>query len=500
MNDVALRFRARDAQRVLLVQALEESDRGGEVLDLDVRREATREALAAVGEGRRRTSRWLARRARTLVEVLTRDGSPHRSKVRRVLRLSDPLRGWVLLLVMVAFFVGVGSNVLGPERRVNLLAPPLLALILWNLGIFLALAVRRVLALVRPSRGVSPWIHRLEEWTKRFAGGDDGGWVRSFLSRWLPASRRLASARLSRTLHLAALAMVAGVVGGMYLRGLVLAYEATWESTFLGAPQVDALLGFVLAPAGLVLGTGVPSAAALEAPASGSAARWIHLWATTALLFVGVPRLLLALADALAAWRAGRRMEIVLPASYPKRLRASASAQTPEVQVLPFSYRPGDRASQSLRELLQDLAGARAHVRFAPSLDYGSEPPDSFDGTLRVLVFNLAQTPEVEVHGEVLRSLCRELPDGQGLLVLVDESPLRRKLENLAPDVADERLDSRRRAWRRVVEGEELKPVLVDLEADLESTDDAPPREETLDAMGRALWPAARRDALAWSA
>lgn len=499
MNDLALRLPARDAQRVLLVHALEEEDRAGEVLDLDTRREATKAALE--GRAGKDPARWLARRARTLVAAMTADGSPQRSRIRRLLRLSDPLTGLVLPLVVVAFFVGVASNALGPERRVNLLAPPLLALIAWNLAIFALLVGRQILALLRPSSGLSTWIHRLEGWVKRFArpgAGENGGWTQDFLSRWLPATRRLASARLSRALHLAALAMVAGVVGGMYLRGLILAYRATWESTFLGAAQVDALLGFVLAPAGILLGSGVPSVEALEAPAAGPAGLWIHLWAATAALFVGVPRLALAFSDGLSAWRAGRRIEILLPAAYPKRLRASASARAPEVQVVPFSYRPGDQSAQELRGLLQDLAGARAHVRLASSLDYGSERPESFDGTMRVVVFNLAQTPEVEVHGEVLRTLRAETPDGQGLLVLVDEGPLRRKLENLAPDVADERLDSRRRAWTRVVEGEELVPVLVDLEAgDLSA--EAARRDQTLDAMERALWPPRRCDELAWS-
>lgn len=410
-----------------------------------------------------------------------------------------------MAVIVLALCLGVASNALGPERRVNLLAPPLLALILWNLTIFGLLAGRRLLALVRPAGGSSIWIHRLEEWTKRFARDakdttDRAAWIQNYLAGWLPAVRRLAAARVSRMLHLGALAMVVGVVGGMYLRGLILAYQATWESTFLRAEQVDLLLGFVLRPAAILLSTHVPPVADLEAPGSGPAAAWIHLWAVTAALFVGVPRLLLAVSDGLAAWRAGRRVEIVLPASYPKRLRASASASSPEVQVVPFSYRPGERAAQSLRELMQDLAGARAHIRFAPSLDYGSDAPETFDGTMRVLVFNLAQTPEVEVHGEVLRTLRGELPDGQGLLVLVDESPLRRKLEILAPDVAAERLDSRRRAWRRVVDGEELTPVLVDLDLGSEPPEDAPPRDQILDAMGRALWPSTRRDELAWSA
>ena len=502
MSDLALKLPARAAQRVLLVHALEDADRSGEILDLEARRRATKAAL----EGRtgKDPSRWLAKRASALVAVLTEEGSPQRTGIRRLLRVSDPVSGLGVPLVVLAFLIGVASNVLGPAGKVNLLAPPLLALIVWNLAIFLLLAVRQVFALLRPATGPPAWIRRLEGWVRRFAAagdrsGDDTSWVRDFLARWLPATRRLASHRLARTLHLTALAMVAGVVGGMYLRGLILAYRATWESTFLGAQQVDGLLGFVLAPAGILLGTGVPSVVGLQAPAEGPAAVWIHLWAATAVLFVGLPRLALAISEGLSAWRGGRRIEILLPASYPKRLRASASARAPEVQVVPFSYRPGDRAAQELRGLLQDLAGARAHVRLAPSLDYGAESLDTFGGTMRVLVFNLAQTPEVEVHGAFLRTLRAELPDGQGLLVLVDEGPLRRKLENLSPDVAQERLASRRRAWTRVVEGEELAPVLVDLDPSAATTG-ASPRDQSLDAMGRALWPPRRRDELAWSA
>lgn len=500
MKDLALRLPARDAQRVLLVHALEEADRSGSVLDLDVRRSATRDAVdsrAGRDGSTRGTGRWLARRARTLVAGLTAEGSPYRTRLRRLLRFSDPARGLALPLAIAAFVVGVASNALGPERHVNLLAPPLLALILWNLAIFALLGLRWLVSWAHPPAGAPVWVSRLEGWIRRWSLGGrqrtgSDGWAKNYLARWLPAARRLAAARLSRSLHLAALSMVTGVVAGMYLRGLVLAYRATWESTFLGASQVEALLGRVLAPATVVLGSDLPSVAALEAPADGPAALWIHLWAVTAALFVGLPRLLLATRETLRAWRAGRRIELVLPAAYPKRLRASASASTPEVQVLPFSFRPAERATQTLRELLQDLTGARSHVRFAPSLDYGSEAPEPFDGSLRVVVFSLSQTPEVEVHGELLRTLRAELPDGQGLLVLVDESPLRRKLENLAGEIEEERLDSRRRAWRRVVDGAELAAVFVDLER-------PPAMDSVLDDLGRAVWPAAS-DALAWSA
>ena len=90
-----------------------------------------------------------------------------------------------------------------------------------------------------------------------------------FGALWHRLTGPLLLARVKRRLHLAAAALVAGVVAGMYWRGVAFEYRATWESTLLGATQVQSLLDWVLGPAARLLGVNVPDVAPLRAPGSG---------------------------------------------------------------------------------------------------------------------------------------------------------------------------------------------------------------------------------------
>lgn len=481
---------APDARAVLFALALEEEDRGGRLVAIEERRRATKEAIE--GDKKPDKGRWLAPRAHDLVEVFGRD----RPWVERLLRLADPGRGYTTPIVLGAFVLGLMANSLdvgrlSHERMLDVLAPPLLVLIAWNLAIYVLMVVRLVLPkgpdpgalgsrlaawLERPVRRLADWVWKPQSSRRRWRGGEeesedpDGplqeAVVRRFVREWLPASTPLASARARRMLHLASLATVLGVIAGMYARGLVLEYRATWESTFLDPGQVDALLHTVLTPAATVLDMEIPLASAIESSqvrlVAGSAAPWIHLWAMTCLLFVGIPRAALAAWETARLWAAQSRLPIALPAAYLRRLRAAVATTAHDIQVVPYSHRPTEKAIQTLRGLLLDLMGARSEVRSTETLEYGAGAPEPFAGRLRVALYTLVQTPEAEVHGDLLRALVDDRVDGQGLLMVVDESSFRKRA-TVEGAALEERLESRRRAWRRVAGDVDIDPVFVDL-------------------------------------
>ena len=60
--------------------------------------------------------------------------------------------------------------------------------------------------------------------------------------------------RIAALLHVAAAAVAIGLLGSMYLRGLVLDYRAGWQSTFLQADTVQRVLSTLLAPATALTG------------------------------------------------------------------------------------------------------------------------------------------------------------------------------------------------------------------------------------------------------
>ena len=185
--------------------------------------------------------------------------------------------GW--LVVLGAFLLGIGTDAVGSaSHTVNILAPPLLLLMLWNVAVYAFIAVNAL------SKS------------------------RHFKLPQLAATDAVAISRGSTVMHWAAAALALGAVLAMYWRGLVFDYQALWQSTFLSASSAYQLVRTVLSPAAWVAGwfggSPFPDLASFEqlrAPANNvgnvgeSAARWIHWYAITVFIVVLLPRSLLAL-------------------------------------------------------------------------------------------------------------------------------------------------------------------------------------------------------------
>ncbi|BDZ55347.1 hypothetical protein GCM10025870_24200 [Agromyces marinus] len=277
---------------------------------------------------------------------------------------------------------------------------------------------------------------------------------------WARVAAPLYSARAARVLHLAAAATALGVIAGLYLRGLVFEYRASWESTFLGAEQVRALLAVTLAPGSWITGIPVPDVAAIEAiraPGSENAATWMHLMAGTVAVVVIAPRLVLALAAALLERRRARRVRLPLDEPYFRRLIAGWVGEATRVRVIPYSYTLAPAARAGLDEVLARAFGNAVATVDEPvgwGDDERSNPmTDAAPGTpdIRLALFSLTATPEEDAHGAFLSGL------GPGP-ALVDESAF---LARWGDD--PQRRETRRAAWRELVEAHGGTPVFVDL-------------------------------------
>ena len=336
----------------LLVQAAEESDRERRIVRSVERERASAEAAVAEGDD------FLERRAEALLPAV--EAALGRVVVR------PP--SWLLVaVVLVAFASGMVIDQIGGGRKIYLLSFPLLGLLAWNL----LAAVASLAALVVPARFSSPGLLRLwaraqgAAFTRRAPGGV-AAWraetVGRFLSLWLRNAAGLEASRLRRALHLAAAAFAAGALSGLYGRGFVLEYRASWESTFLDAEGVTRILGILFGPAATLLGVALPEASAIEAlraPDSGSAAIWIHLWAATLTLWVILPRLLLAGAEALRLHRVRATLRPDRHDPYVLRLLAPSRGEGLSVTLLPYGYRPDPVTADALREIVLELFGNR---------------------------------------------------------------------------------------------------------------------------------------------
>ncbi|MEP7206215.1 MAG: DUF2868 domain-containing protein [Casimicrobiaceae bacterium] len=443
------------ARDVLAVKAIETSDRARSVWGDADRAWATRAAAEVVTAGGSDAS-FVARRARLALERL-------REREASLVQAIGALhwRPWITPLVLaVGFVLGIAGDRIGGTGWVNILAPPLLGVLLWNMGVYAVLLARGLRAgRPRPREGIIRRAIRTLAATHRperalRGGGLAAATFGSFAMDWSRLVGPLYALRTARLLHLAAATLALGALTGMYARGLVFEYRAAWESTFLGAPEVHRLVSFVLAPAARLTGLAIPSVehiaglrAAAGATAGENAAMWLHLYAVTIAMVVIVPRACLALVADLALRRARARLALPTDDGYFRRLVRSFREGPLRVRVVPYSLSPSPLALQSLEALFERAFG-RCELSVAPTAPYGTDAvPDGGGAGVNVAaaLFAITATPEPETHGRFVAELAAQ-ENGRDCLALVDESSFR---ERWPRDEA--RLAERRSAWQGVL-------------------------------------------------
>jgi hypothetical protein len=464
------------ARAVLLLQAFETVQPASPSWSDEDRAWATRLALQDDAGGTNAEA-FIARRARHAVQRLApREPAAAKWLARRLWHAR-----WVTWAALVGLMLGLLVDSIGASQRINLLAPPLWAVLLWNAVVY-ALLLGHGLAhlLLRKTRpgGLVRLTQRLLRIGRNLPAGAPLGLsapasaraMQAFASLWLRCSAPLAGVRAVTLLHAASAALALGLIAGLYVRGLVLDYRAAWESTFLSAGTAHAILAVVLAPAVALSGIALPDAAAFEAlrtahgsSASGApAAPWIHLLALTLALFVVLPRSALALWGALRAYWLARHVALPLDEPYFERLVRQLRGDVPRVFVLPYATAPGAQAALGLRAVLAPALEDGLQIQIAPTLAYGAEdepghasmPPAGT--TLAVALFDLTATPQAENQGRFAQQLAAVATT----IVLIDEAAFTRRF---GADSA--RLAQRRDAWRVFAESLGTLPVFADLDA-----------------------------------
>ncbi|HYF20230.1 MAG TPA: DUF2868 domain-containing protein, partial [Ramlibacter sp.] len=338
-----------EARRLLLAQALDETDTQHRLVGAAEREEIDRGALAATGDpalGQPLRSRlFLLERAGRLLDLLA-----HRQPA--VAALQEPPAWRVLLawgLPLLALLVGALIDRIDNPRQVNLLSPPLLAFLLWNIGVYLVLLV---LAL-RPASARGPLGRLL---------GAGLGWPRrgppvaqAFARRWSDAAAAVEARRRARILHVAAAAWGVGVALSIVLGGVVREYRVGWESTLLDAPQVHAFLRALFAPVVALLPVEGFSLQEVSRLHFGSGAdvgraearRWVGLYVALLALVVVVPRVLLAAWAAAGERRLASRVRIDLAQPYYEALLGRVQPAR-----LRLAWLPSDPGSAAVLEAI----------------------------------------------------------------------------------------------------------------------------------------------------
>jgi hypothetical protein len=201
---------------------------------------------------------------------------------------------------------------------------------------------------------------------------------------------------------------------------------------------VQRLLSFVLAPASAITGISVPSAEHLSAIrfANGSgenAAPWLHLYAATIVLFVLLPRALLA---SIAGWhevRLTNQFPLSTDDAYFQRLLRAHRGERAPIRMVPYSYKLSPQATLGVNAIMTRIYGSSAEVSFAPAIAFGGEdvlPADLLPAhrpALVAVLFALTATPEAEHHNALINAVGKRVRTGTPIVVIIDESGFRER-------------------------------------------------------------------------
>ncbi|SKB09004.1 Protein of unknown function [Prosthecobacter debontii] len=462
-----------DWQSILRWRALEEGDADGAILSEERRREATARTRGGLladdvkGEPvNAREAAFLHKRAQWLErEVIGWSGSLVRVMDRLVTvrgRWSWAVAGWALALV-----IGYALSGLGQSAEFNLLALPLVGLLLWNAVVMILALIWELMPAPQATKGGSfvEWLSRVVSPVNNERSGDGETLTgltvdqRFALLAGAPAMERL-QRRLRAWMHVAAAMLALGSVAGLYARGWAQEYRAVWESTLLSESGAETFFGTLFQPAAQVLKLELPlnqlpamhrTGGVTASPAP--ALPWIHLYAGTLFLFIMVPRLLLA---GLTVWRAhmvlAKRVRHLGWRSYLKRTLRSVEGGQEIITILIHAT----DASPAHREVWTRGVRERFGAMIEPEMIHvplGEE--DEFAASWKphspktVVVFNLATTPEAEVQRRFMQdvklALTAQQQDAE-LVVLLDATSIGNRW---SPD----KMASREKLWTDMLHG-----------------------------------------------
>jgi hypothetical protein len=450
--------------QILLVRAVEEADPRGESVTWQERERATRQAAAVTGEPEALPGsapldstvwRFLALRAGFLYDHALGVAGP----VPVVRDLKWPGVG----LCVTAFVIGWAAHGAGLSHAFDLLAGPFLLVLLWNTVVYALLIAERFHKPKQPAkRGI---VSALADWMRGALAGKSPdnkpaeGYARmvaSWVQSWCAPG-------IVSWFHAGSACFTFGLLAAIYFRGLFTGYVAGWESTWLGAHGVGAMLGTLLGPASQITGISLPDSdeawKLLQRTATHEgvpAAPWIHLYAVTLCGWIVIPRLILSLVSGITSARK-RATPPPWKRNDPYLRRVLALARQGGnigVAVLPFGFkRPATIAAgtchDAIERLLREAWGQSARASWMPCAAYGDEDSVWDDiwslapgcgGAL--LLFDAHATPENEVHGALLDAVwSRFSNEPGGLLVALECS-----------DFDDRRLESRISAWAQLAE------------------------------------------------
>jgi hypothetical protein len=326
VEDGILQLDEARARQLVLVRAIEDVDVQGRLLSEVEREQLERDAL----EASRRSAAggidhadYLQQRAQRFLAAVE-----NRQPRIAALQQAEPWHGWLLVLLpLAACVLGAAMDRIDNPHQVNMLSPPLLGVLAWNLAIYVLIVVTAAW----PRRHGGPaWAASLQRWLsgvpgeRRRTGRLRADVLARFHQQWLRVAGAQQALWWKQLLHLSAAGWAVGLAISIVLGGIVREYRVGWESTLLGVREVHALLAVLFAPVVALLPFDAFSITDLQRMAFRSgpavdiaeARRWVWMYVALLAVVVVVPRVVLAAGAAWQRRRLARAVRIDLREPY----------------------------------------------------------------------------------------------------------------------------------------------------------------------------------------
>ncbi|THU02816.1 DUF2868 domain-containing protein [Lampropedia puyangensis] len=470
---------------VLLAKAIETpTSPDAALLSQHDTRVATEKALHELRSNKSSNTRKLERLAARRAQLLLHTAA---SREKHIAALRTPARrwsAWLWWLPALALILGFCSEKITEPHRLSLIALPLLAIVVWNLVMYLAMLARLLIKLLRRNKKHATATETLlavpapvQRWWSRSTAAMKEPAIRSiyqrFLQDWSPYLQRKQARLVQCMLHLCAAMLAVGVVAGLWVTGMFAEYRIGWESTWLNAQHMQYLTNLLTWPAQKILGMPawtLEQMQLLQTWPTGNqqgGQQWIVAYSLLLVLVVVLPRLLLALWNAVAMLKMGQSLHLPLASPYFQKLARDFSSDTTLVLIHPFSMTMNAQRQQVLQHYVHAHLGAAAHLQFAPKIEYGEAAGNSgyfrdtlqdTEPNLQILLFNLSATPEEETHGAVMAQFEAATSGAKGIWLYSAE--MAERMGNGA--AALQRLDERKHLWQHYAQIHDLHIAFID--------------------------------------
>lgn len=412
-------FSEKDAKDIIFAEVLEKHAFETKQWDASQRDAATRDAQGLTGNLPSKVA-LLPIRAR-LVIARMHERLKGVDNIHTKVSITFP---WTVTLALFALLFGALTDYLATDgARINLLAPPLLGLLLWNLAIYFLLIAKalQLLPFELPMR------HTVTQWLVKFSTylPKANPIQRAFTEKWMSLVLPQYKLRIARAFHLAAMTFACGLLLGVAIRGIGTAYHVGWESTwFANQPALihtffDWTYG--LFPAAFLGLPDMPSVSDVAQMAFGSSASsdipaspWIIRLMMLIVGVVIIPRSLLVLYDTIKLRWLSKHIAISLKSPYYRNLLS-------ETPVLPQWTGILINTPSSDEELPEKWRQVANHLKQASnsSIVVSLHAINAWNGTIAdtlkhlpvaeqshvLIVFDPTSTPEEEVHGQLLNDI-----------------------------------------------------------------------------------------------